>query len=128
MSLVFGGTVQRCPDINFIFSHGGGTIPMLAHRVANLVNVRKDLADKLPNGAIAEFRKLYFDVVSATNPPGMAALMKLTTSAKLLFGTDIPYMKAESTVTSLGELGLSVSDIRAIESENALRIMPSLRR
>jgi predicted TIM-barrel fold metal-dependent hydrolase len=128
MSLVFGGTVQRCPDINFIFSHGGGTIPMLAHRVANLVNVRKDLADKLPNGAIAEFRKLYFDVVSATNPPGMAALMKLTTSAKLLFGTDIPYMKAESTVTGLGELGLSVSDIRAIESENALRIMPSLRR
>jgi len=128
MSLVFGGTVRRCPDINFIFAHGGGTVPMLAHRVANLVNVRKDLAGRLPEGAIAEFRKLYFDVVSATNRPAMAALLQLTTVSKLLFGTDIPYMKAEFTVSRLDELGLSASDIRAIERDNALRILPSLKR
>jgi predicted TIM-barrel fold metal-dependent hydrolase len=128
MSLVFGGTVTRCPHINYIFAHGGGTIPMLAHRVANLVLVRKELAERLPDGAIAEFRKLYFDVVSATNPPGMAALLKLTTAAQLLFGTDVPYMKAESTVTGLAGLGLSGAEIRAIECDNALRIMPSLKR
>ena len=127
MSLVFGGTVQRCPDIKFIFSHGGGTIPMLAHRVSNLVNVRKDLAARLPDGPIAEFRKLYVDIVSATNPPAMAALLKLTSVARLLFGTDIPYVRAESTVMALAELGLSPADIRAIECENALRLMPSLK-
>ena len=128
MSLVFGGTVTRCPDINFIFAHGGGTVPMLAHRVANLVLVRKDLAERLPDGAVAVFRKLYFDIVSATNPPAMAALMKLTSATQLLFGTDIPYMKAENTVRELADLGLSAADIRAIECDNALRIMPSLRR
>ncbi|HWE72907.1 MAG TPA: amidohydrolase family protein [Stellaceae bacterium] len=127
LSLVFGGTVQRCPDVKLIFAHGGGTIPMLAHRVSNLVKQRKDLAARMPDGAIAEFRKLYFDIVSATNPPGMAALMKLTTAAQLLFGTDVPYVKAESTVTDLTTLGLSAADIRLIESENAKRIMPSLR-
>lgn len=128
LSLVFGGTVARCPDIRFIFAHGGGTIPMLAHRVANLVNVREDLAARLPDGAIAEFRKLYFDVVSATNPPAMAALLKLTTAAKLLFGTDTPYMRAESTVASLAALGLSETDIRAVECGNALTLMPGLKR
>ncbi len=128
MSLVFGGTVTRCPDVKLIFAHGGGTVPMLAHRVANLVNVRKDIAARLPNGAIAEFQKLYFDIVSATNPPAMAALLQLTTAAKLLFGTDIPYMRAEFTVTNLAQLGLSAAGIRAIECENALRIMPSLKR
>jgi 6-methylsalicylate decarboxylase len=128
MSLVFGGTLRRCPDLNLIFAHGGGTIPMLAHRVANLVKVRADLAARLPEGAIAEFRKLYFDIVSATNPPAMAALLKLTTVSRLLFGTDIPYMRAESTVEGLAELGLSDLDRRAIECENALRIMPSLKR
>lgn len=128
MSLVFGGTVTRCPDLKLIFAHGGGTIPMLAHRVANLVNIRKDLASRLPHGAIAEFQKLYFDVVSATNPPAMAALLKLTTAAKLLFGTDVPYMRADSTVTGLAGLGLGTAEIRAIESENALRLMPSLKR
>src|SRR5579871_1576370 len=85
LSLGFGGTVRRCPEIRFIFAHGGGTIPMLAHRVSNLVKVRKDLAARLPDGAIAEFRKLYFDIVSATNPPAMAALLKLTTTQQLLF-------------------------------------------
>jgi 6-methylsalicylate decarboxylase len=128
MSLVFGGTVTRCADLDLIFAHGGGTIPMLAHRVANLVNVRKDLAARLPDGAVAEFRKLYFDIVSATNPPAMAALLKLTTVSKLLFGTDIPYMQADFTVSSLSELGLSAADMRAIECDNALRIMPSLKR
>jgi predicted TIM-barrel fold metal-dependent hydrolase len=126
MSLVFGGTVTRCPDLKLIFAHGGGTVAMLAHRVANLVNVRKDLAARLPNGALAEFQKLYFDVVTATNPPGMAALLQLTTVAKLLFGTDVPYMHSESTVTGLAGLGLSAADIRAIECENVQRIMPSL--
>jgi 6-methylsalicylate decarboxylase len=126
MSLVFAGTVRRCPDLKLIFAHGGGTIPMLAHRVANLVRVRKDLAERLPDGAIAEFRRLYFDIVSATNPPGMAALMKLTTAAQLLFGTDTPYMRAETTVGDLATLGLTSAEIRAIESENARRIMPSL--
>ena len=128
MSLVFGGTVRRCPDLNLIFAHGGGTVPMLAHRVANLVNVRPDLAARLPDGAVAEFRKLYFDIVSATNEPAMAALLKLTTVSKLLFGTDIPYMRAESTVVGLAELGLTERDIRAIEYENARRIMPGLAR
>lgn len=127
MSLVFGGTVRRCPDLKLIFSHGGGTMPMLAHRVANLVKVRKDLAARLPDGAIAEFRKLYVDIVSATNPPAMAAILKLTTAARLLFGTDVPYMRAESTVSDLAELGLNAADIRAIEYENAQRIMPSLK-
>ncbi len=31
-SLLFGGTFARCPDIRFIFSHAGGTVPFLADR------------------------------------------------------------------------------------------------
>ena len=128
MSLVFGGTVTRCPDISFIFAHGGGTVPMLAHRVAGLITKRPDLAARLPGGVINEFRKLNFDIVSTTNPPAMAALLALTTASRLLFGTDIPYVTAESTVSELAGLGLSAADIRAIECDNALALMPSLRR
>ena len=33
-SLLFSGTFSRCPDIRFIFSHAGGTLPFLANRIA----------------------------------------------------------------------------------------------
>src|SRR6476619_5529427 len=33
-SLILSGTLSRCPDVRFIVSHGGGTIPYLAPRFA----------------------------------------------------------------------------------------------
>src|SRR5258705_12235377 len=33
-SLVYSGTLVRCPEIRFIFSHGGGTTLMLISRLA----------------------------------------------------------------------------------------------
>lgn len=125
-SLLFGGIFARCPDIRFIFAHGGGTMPMLAHRIGHLVRSRKDLADKLPNGIIPELRKLNFDVVSVTNPPAMAALLKLTTPQRLLFGSDCPYVRIDDTVSELQQMGLDANDLAGIERGNALALMPSL--
>jgi len=127
-SLLFSGTFQRCPDMKFIFAHGGGTMPMLAHRIGGLIRGRKDLAEKFPNGILPELQKLNFDIVSVTNPPAMAALLKLTTSRKLLFGSDTPYVRTESTVGELQQMGFAADDLRAIERENALALMPSLAR
>jgi 6-methylsalicylate decarboxylase len=127
-SLLFGGTFQRCPDIQFIFAHGGGCMPMLAYRIGGLARSRKDLADKLPNGIVPELQKLNFDVVSVTNPPAMAALLKLTTPRRLLFGSDCPYVRIENTVGELQQTGLSAADLAGVERGNALALMPSLAR
>ncbi len=127
-SLLFGGTFQRCPDINFIFAHGGGCMPMLAYRIGGLARSRKDLADKMPQGIVAELRKLNFDVVSVVNPPAMAALLKLTTPRRLLFGSDCPYVRIEDTVGELAQMGFGAPDLAAIERGNALALMPTLAR
>lgn len=127
-SLLFGGTLTRCPDLRLIFSHGGGTIPMLAHRIVDLASKNRELSARLAAGPLGELQKLYFDVVSVTNPPAMAALLKLTNAGRLLFGSDVPYMRIESTVSGLGALGLSAAQVQAIERGNALALMPSLAR
>ena len=53
-SLLFGGTFHRCPNIKWIFSHGGGALPMLASRLAGLAKNRPELNARVPNGVMHE--------------------------------------------------------------------------
>src|SRR6266540_3835870 len=67
VSLLFSGTLSRCPDIRFICSHAGGALPMVAARIVGVTTVRPDLAEKVPNGVMHELEKLYYDLAGASN-------------------------------------------------------------
>ena len=126
-SLMFGGTLTRCPKIRWIFSHGGGALPMLAGRVAGLAKNRPELAARVPNGVMAEFRKLYYDVVGVSARGAFAALKEIADPSRLLFGTDYPFWSPHETVAGLAGLGLPPADLASIERGNALALLPSLR-
>ncbi len=64
MGVAFSGDAARFPDIRFIWSHAGGTVPFLAGRIEGASNNAKD---RLPNGFIAEIRKFYYDLAGASN-------------------------------------------------------------
>jgi hypothetical protein len=49
LSLVCSGSISRMPDIRFIFSHAGGTLPMVAGRIAHYSTLPA-FKDKVPNG------------------------------------------------------------------------------
>lgn len=126
-SLLFGGTLARSPDVRFIFSHAGGALPMLAHRIEELAMNRKNLVERMPNGALHEFRKLYYDIVLATAPIAFNAVRELAGIRQLLYGTDFPYWPIEVTGAGLARLELSAEDLMAIERDNALALLPRLR-
>lgn len=126
-SLLFSGTFARCPDIRFIFSHGGGTLPMLAGRIAATARIRKDLPQVAPNGVMHEFKKLYYDTVSVFDPTGFNALRQLAGTSKLLFGSDFPYWPPETNVSALAAQDLDAADLRRIERDNALALLPRLK-
>ena len=100
-SLLFGGTLARCPDIRFIFSHAGGTVPFLADRIARLV-VKPDFKAKVPNGVIPELQKLYYDTALSANARAFAALLSLVPPSQVLFGSDYPFAP-ETTMTQTVE-------------------------
>ena len=127
-SLLFSGTATRFPDIKFIFSHAGGTLPFLVQRFMFLANVRKDLQPRLPEGPIHYLQKFYYDTANASTVYPLASLMKLVTSAQVVFGTDFPFLTASATASELRETAMfSTTDLQAIERGNAVGLIPKYR-
>jgi predicted TIM-barrel fold metal-dependent hydrolase len=55
----------------------------------------------------------------------MAALLRLVPVSQVTFGSDYPYFPLNQ-LESLRQLGLLPSQIQAIESDNAMRLIPRL--
>jgi 6-methylsalicylate decarboxylase len=125
-SLLFSGTFARCPNIRFIFCHGGGTLTILAGRIETFVRRQKRLAGTMPDGATEALKRLYYDVANTTNPPAFAALTSLVPASQILFGSDYPYLPIAATTDGMPQLGLDDATWRKIERENALRLFPAL--
>ena len=122
-SLLFSGSFARLRDTRFIFAHAGGTIPMLAGRLASYSAEMKDLVDKMPNGIEFELKRLYYDIASSANPAAMVALMKLVPTSQILFGGDYPFVRIAETAGGMTHLGLSTSDLQAIGYDNAAALL-----
>lgn len=126
-SLLINGTIFKNPDIRLIFSHGGGATPMLAGRMVETVGRHPDAAKFMPNGVLAELRKLYYDTASADSAASMAALRVMAPLSHILFGTDYPFVKVAAGVEHLQGDGLSDADRAAIDRGNALALLPRLK-
>jgi predicted TIM-barrel fold metal-dependent hydrolase len=126
-SLLFSGLLTRFREIRFVFAHAGGTVPILADRIAYYSAQMKDLASKTPDGVEHELKRLYYDVASSANPPAMAALMKLVDTSHILFGSDYPAVPVAYTLQGLTHLGLSAADLQAILRDNAMALLHRLR-
>lgn len=125
-SIVFGGAQRRCPDIRFIFSHGGGALPSMIERFVMLPRMRPDAAAMIPEGAEAAVGRFHYDIAQSSHPVPLGALVKLVTPARILFGTDFPYRTAAEHAPGLRAVGLSAAEVAAVERGNALRLLPRL--
>lgn len=126
-SLLLSGSLARYRDIKWLFSHAGGTVPMLAGRMDYFFKFRPDAKTIAPDGYEAEFRRLYYDTANATHPASMAALLKLIPESQVVFGTDYPYVPIGAQAASLRRLGLPEATVRRIESGNAMGLVPRLK-
>jgi 6-methylsalicylate decarboxylase len=122
--IVFSGTAGRCPDLRFIFSHAGGTLPFLTERLIRMPVIDPKLAPRVPKGVLHELKRFYYDTAWSAHPMALASLTRLVDSSQILFGSDYPYRTGEDHVKGLREYGFSAADLRAIERGNALRLLP----
>jgi predicted TIM-barrel fold metal-dependent hydrolase len=127
-SLVFSGTASRYPDIRWIFSHSGGTMPFLLSRfVRQEIDMKDKAAKAMPKGMMYELRKFHYDTAQGNHSGALAALMKIVTPSQVLFGTDFPFRDGAEEIGGLAAFQFRPEELRAIERDNALKLIPTLR-
>jgi len=122
--VLFSGDAARFPDIKWIWSHAGGTMPFLIERYIFEANNPRS-AKALPHGLMPEVKKFYYDVAQSFQAPTMLGLKKLVPVSQIVFGTDYPFRTTAEHVKGLRDSGVfSAGELQAIERDNALRLLP----
>ena len=127
-SLVFSGTASRYPDIRWILSHSGGTMPFLLSRfVRHEIDMKEKAEKAMPKGVMYELKKFHYDTAQGNHSGALAALMKIVTPSQLLFGTDFPFRDGAEEIGGLTAFRFRPDELRAIERDNALKLLPALK-
>ena len=129
-SLLFSGTLERYPDIRFILSHAGGTVPYLAWRIS-LGEWLPGISEKVPQGVITYIKRLYYDTALSTTRYTLRSLQELIDISHILFGSDYPFLPEPVVSATISDFqsydGFTEQDRRVIEWDNALSLFPRLR-
>jgi aminocarboxymuconate-semialdehyde decarboxylase len=96
--MVYGGVLQTFPNLQFVASHGGGTIPFLAGRMDAAWKSDPSVQSKLPNLPSEDLAKIAYDAV-LYHSGAMLATADLVGTKRMAFGTDHPFSVADPTST-----------------------------
>lgn len=95
-SLIFGGVLERLPNLRIAFAHGGGSFPATIGRIEHGFHARPDLVavDNRVNPK-SYLGKFYLD--SLTHDPAMLKhIISLVGEDRVAFGSDYPFPLGES--------------------------------
>jgi predicted TIM-barrel fold metal-dependent hydrolase len=130
-NLIYGGMLERYPDIRFIFSHGGGTIPYLATRIEEGARRWRGAAENAPKGFYYYLKRLYYDTAGAASTYNLPSLRALIEPDHILFGTDYPFATTPIIAAKVDGVarfaGFNAKGKASIEEKSALALFPRLR-
>ena len=126
-SVLLSGTSQKYKDINWIWSHGGGALTAFAERFLVQVVGIPPYKDKLTRATVqSELDRFYYDTAQISNAVTLEALNKLVPVSQIVYGTDFPYRTSAEHTKGLTAF-FKGDDLKKVDRENALRLLPRLR-
>ena len=129
-SLICSGVMERCPDVAFILSHGGGTLPYLSYRLGRMApHAWRSFQQNAPQGFDAYLARFYCDT-AIVSPHAFPYLVSQIGASRALIGTDYPFAGKMVPAQCLRAVRaceeVSGQDRKAILEGNALSLFPKL--
>ena len=126
MDMIYNDRLTQFPNIKWIISHAGGTIPFLSHRLS----IAHEWNGVLQNETevFEAISSLYFDLALSTANNVYQCLKSVTSKSHILLGTDYPLRQESGVSKSLNHIN-NTAVFTQIEKQdilvnNAHRLFP----
>jgi len=132
--LVFGGVLQRWPDLRVITHHCGGMVPFFEERIIAFHDIgemqygQKDVAG-LTEPPIEYYKMFYADTALYGNTPGLMLGRAFFGIENLLFGSDFPFAGhygervIRQTINAIHNMEITDEEKKMIFEDNARKLM-----
>jgi len=121
--LIFGGVLERYPNLSFIMAHGGGFIPYQGARWVHGHAVRDEPKANLKGSVQASLDKLLYDTILHSKQH-VESMIEWVGASRVFLGSDYPYdMGMLDCVRHVRSLDISDADKAAIFNGNAEKLL-----
>jgi aminocarboxymuconate-semialdehyde decarboxylase len=123
-NLIFGGVMERHPDLKIVVVHGGGYLPAYSGRMDHAWRARSDVSEGVPELPSNYLKRFYFDTV-VFEPDQLDFLINKYGADHLMLGSDYPYdMGDEDPLATISGIpSLNQDQLDLICGGNAARLL-----
>lgn len=134
MRLVFGGVLEKYPNLKLIAHHCGAMIPSLWQRITHAMDGHEMVGKghfkkNLTRPPIDYFRMFYTDTAINDNPAGLMCGLDFYGVDHLLFASDMPYdnqngdRKTRECINAVEKMNISDADKKKIFEDNIIKLL-----
>jgi len=120
--LVFGGVLDRFPQLKVLLSHGGGSLPFLIGRFQRGYASRAECRTEDPGGPRAYLRRFYYDTI-VHDDQLLRYLVGAVGEDRVVLGTDLPFAMGDDDPVGTIERALPAASRPAVLHRTATDLL-----